>query len=137
MGHTSGFIQAHNGYIDAYLNVGIIGVSLIILAIVAGLLKAQRQLEREYAYAVLRIALILVAVAYNYTEAAFKPVNNVLVLLLIAILQCQRSRYRHARHQPEGNWPLSRAQKLMLASHVEPDVAESPPWTSRRASWFC
>ena len=92
MGHTSGFIQAHNGYIDAYLNVGIIGVSLIILAIVAGLLKAQRQLEREYAYAVLRIALILVAVAYNYTEAAFKPVNNVLVLLLIAILEVPKAR---------------------------------------------
>jgi hypothetical protein len=54
--------------------------------------KAQRQLEHQYAYAVLRIALILIAVAYNYTEAAFKPVNNVLVLLLIAILEVPRMR---------------------------------------------
>jgi len=93
MGHTSsGFIQAHNGYIDTYLNLGIIGVSLIVIAIVAGLVKAQKQLEHQYAYAVLRIALILVAVAYNYTEAAFKPVNNVFVLLLIGILEASRVR---------------------------------------------
>lgn len=80
------FIQAHNGYIDTYLNLGIIGVFLILIAILAGLLKAQKQLEHEYAYAVLKIALILIAVAYNYTEAAFKPIHNVFVLLLIAIL---------------------------------------------------
>jgi O-antigen ligase len=92
MGHTTGFLQAHNGYIDAYLNVGIIGLALIVLAIAAGLLKAQRQLEREYAYAVLKIALILVAIAYNYTEAAFKPVHNVFLLLLVAILEVPRAR---------------------------------------------
>jgi hypothetical protein len=93
LGQTeTGFIQAHNGYIDAYLNVGFIGVSLLMLAILSGLVKAQRQLEHQYAYAVLRIALILIAVAYNYTEAAFKPVNNVLVLLLIAILEVPRMR---------------------------------------------
>jgi O-antigen ligase len=82
-----GIIQAHNGYIDAYLNLGIIGVSLLCIAILSGLVKAQEQLDREYAYGVLKIALILVAIAYNYTEAAFKPLNNVFVLLLISILQ--------------------------------------------------
>jgi len=87
MGQTSGgFIQAHNGYIDTYLNLGIIGICLILIAVLAGLLKAQKQLEHEYAHAVLKIALILIAVAYNYTEAAFKPIHNVFVLLLIAIL---------------------------------------------------
>jgi O-antigen ligase len=104
MGHTTGFLQAHNGYIDAYLNVGIIGVALIVLAIVAGLLKAHRELEREYAYALLRIALILVAIAYNYTEAAFKPVHNVFVLMLIAILEVPRARASR-RLAPSGVRP--------------------------------
>lgn len=89
---VAGTIQAHNGYIETYLNLGIIGLSLLVIAILSGLVKAQRQLEREYAHAVLKIALILVALAYNYTEAAFKPVNNVFVLLLFGILQAGRVR---------------------------------------------
>jgi O-antigen ligase len=116
MGHTTGFIQAHNGYIDTYLNLGIIGVSLIVIAIVVGLVRARQQLEHQYAYAVLRIALILVAVAYNYTEAAFKPVNNVFVLLLIGILEV--SRVRVSRRMPSSEargatlaTPMTRARR--------------------------
>lgn len=92
MGESSRFIQAHNGYIETYLNLGIVGVILLVIAILAGLRKAQKRLEHEYAYAVLKIALILVAIAYNYTEAAFKPLHNVFVLLLVAILQVPRVR---------------------------------------------
>jgi exopolysaccharide production protein ExoQ len=87
---SGGAGQAHNGYIDAYLNLGIIGVFLLLAAILMGLIDAQNRLEREYAHAVLRIALILVAISYNYTEAAFKPLNNVFVLLLVSIIQVPR-----------------------------------------------
>ena len=83
---SGGIIQAHNGYIETYLNLGLIGVALLGISIVAGLLKARRQLNSEYTYAVLRIAFILTAVIYNYTEAAYKPLNNVFVLLLFSIL---------------------------------------------------
>ena len=83
----SGILQAHNGYVDTYLNLGIIGVFLLVMTILSGLVSAERQLGRAYAYSVLRIALIMIAVAYNYTEAAFKPLNNVFVLMLIGILQ--------------------------------------------------
>jgi exopolysaccharide production protein ExoQ len=83
---TGGAGQAHNGYIDLYLNLGIIGVSLLTVAILFGLVKTRRQLDHEWAYGVLRIALIVIALLYNFTEAAFKPLNNVFLLLLIGIM---------------------------------------------------
>jgi O-antigen ligase len=87
---SGGAGQAHNGYIDTYLNLGIIGIVLLLVAILMGVIDAQRKLDREYAHSVLRIALILVAISYNYTEAAFKPLNNVFVLLLVSIIQVPR-----------------------------------------------
>jgi O-antigen ligase len=85
---AGGIIQAHNGYIETYLNLGIIGVLLLVFGILAGLLDAASQLRHrsEYAHAMLRISFILLALVYNYTEAAYKPLNNVFVLLLFSII---------------------------------------------------
>ena len=84
---AGGIIQAHNGYIEVYLNLGIIGLVLLALGIVSGVFKARRKLSTEYSFAVLRLAFIVIAVVYNYTEAAYTPLNNVFVLLLFSILE--------------------------------------------------
>ena len=63
------------------------GLVLLTMSIVAGSIKAIRQLDAEYAYAALRLLIIVIVVIYNYTEAAYKPLNNMFVLLLFAIVQ--------------------------------------------------
>jgi len=80
-------IQAHNGYIELYLNLGIVGLVLLICSIISGLGKVRKDLETEYAYAVLKITLIVIILVYNYTEAMFVPVSNLFVLLFISILE--------------------------------------------------
>jgi exopolysaccharide production protein ExoQ len=82
---SGGIIQAHNGYIDVYLNLGIIGLVLLIGSIIWGLITAQKHLNTEYSYAILRILLILIVVINNYTEATYKPVSYYFVLLLVAL----------------------------------------------------
>ncbi|HQO79035.1 MAG TPA: O-antigen ligase family protein, partial [Thermodesulfobacteriota bacterium] len=79
-------IQSHNGYIDIYINIGFVGLGLLIGCIVSGFIKAFRVLYRDYLSAMLRIGLIVAVVAYNFTEAAFKPLNNMFVLLLIGLI---------------------------------------------------
>jgi len=79
--------QAHNGYIELYLNLGIIGLFFLLGSILTGLLKVRRQLEMEYAYAMLKFALIVAMLTYNYTEAMFVSVSNIFVLLLVGILE--------------------------------------------------
>jgi O-antigen ligase len=79
-------LQAHNGYIDLYLNLGLIGIGLLGLTALRGLLNAKACLNSDYAHAVLALAFILSALAYNYTEAAFKPLHNVFTLMIFALL---------------------------------------------------
>lgn len=80
-------VQAHNGYIDIYLNLGIVGLVLLIASIISGFRKTLKHLETEYAYAVLKISFILTVLFSNYTEATIKPLSNLFVLLLVSLLE--------------------------------------------------
>lgn len=81
-----GINQAHNGYIEYYLNQGVIGLSILALCIVAGLRRVRGQLEQEFEFAVLKLAYLVVVLMYNYTEAMFTPVSNLFVLIMVAVM---------------------------------------------------
>ena len=98
---TNGIIQAHNGYIEIYLNLGIIGLVLLVASVASGLFKSIRRLKTDYAHAVLCVVYICVILAYNYTEAAFKPVNNLFVLLLFSIVQVATGATRERKKASE------------------------------------
>jgi exopolysaccharide production protein ExoQ len=78
--------QAHNGYLEQYLNLGYIGVGFIVILMLSGLLKVRRHLRVDYPSAMLRLCLIMVAVLYNYTEASFYGLNNMWVLTLLSVI---------------------------------------------------
>jgi exopolysaccharide production protein ExoQ len=80
------FMQAHNGYLELYLNIGLIGLLLMIISIISGLVNTFKQLDHDYAISLLRIAFIIAVVLYNWTEAAIKPVSNMFVILLWGIM---------------------------------------------------
>lgn len=92
-------ITAHNGYLDIYLNLGIAGLSLIIISIIAGATKAVKHLGHDYAYGMLRISFIIATILYNWTEASFKPLNNMFILLLVGILEVPNAKHNQARRQ--------------------------------------
>lgn len=79
--------QAHNGYIEQYLNLGFIGVTFIGLMMLAGLLKVRKHLHLDYPSAVFRLCIIVVAILYNWTEASFYGINNMWIMLLFAVIE--------------------------------------------------
>jgi O-antigen ligase len=79
-------LQAHNGYIDVYLNVGIIGLMLLLISIILFFLNLRRNLYHEYGFTILKLAFVLATVLYNWTEAAFKPLNNIFVVFLVSTI---------------------------------------------------
>jgi O-antigen ligase len=85
-------IQSHNGYLDLYLNIGAVGLVLLIISIITGSIKAIKHLNYEYNNAILRIIFIVIVVIYNWTEATFQPLNNMFVLLLFSIFQVSRQK---------------------------------------------
>jgi len=80
------FLSAHNGYLEMYLNLGIIGLLFVAGWIVTGLIKVWHQLVIDYPVAILRLAIIIDVILYNWTEATFAGRNNVWFLLFFAIM---------------------------------------------------
>ena len=79
-------LQAHNGYIEIYLNLGWVGILLFVGLFVGTFQKIQRDLVHRFEFARLRLGLLLAIILYNYTEAAFETLNFVwTIFFLIAI----------------------------------------------------
>lgn len=78
--------NAHNGYLEMYLNLGLIGLFILVGWILSGLIKVARYLVIDYQAAVLRLCFIVVFALYNWTEAAFYGISNMGILLLLGSL---------------------------------------------------
>jgi len=81
-----GIIQSHNGYLETYLNLGIIGLSLMVANILSGFLKVIKYLTVNYPVAILRLSIIVVVAIYNWTEASFYGINNMFLLFFVAAI---------------------------------------------------
>jgi exopolysaccharide production protein ExoQ len=82
----SGINQAHNGYLEQYLNLGYVGVAFIAMIMLATLVKIRNRLDVDPSGALLRLCLLIAAILYNYTEASFYGISNMWVGLLVAAL---------------------------------------------------
>ena len=83
---TDGLNQAHNGYLEQYLNLGYIGVAFIGIILLSGLLKVRKCLDVDPPVAMLKLSFIVTAALYNHTEAAFYGINNLWFLLLLGTI---------------------------------------------------
>jgi exopolysaccharide production protein ExoQ len=78
--------EAHNGYIEIYLNLGWIGIMLLGVVLVTGYRTVIAAYRRDQPLANLLLAYFLVGVVYNFTEAAlFKSLHPAWIFFLLAI----------------------------------------------------
>jgi len=82
--------EAHNGYIEVYLNLGWVGLSLFGVVIVSGYRKIARGLSQDPEGASLRLAFLVVAVVYSLTEAGFRIFTPMWMVFLVAVIPTSR-----------------------------------------------
>jgi O-antigen ligase len=82
--------ESHNGYIEIYLNLGWVGLSLIALLLLEGYRRAVGAFRRDPALGALCVAYIVTAVTYNISEAGFRMLDPLWVFLLLAFLFASR-----------------------------------------------
>jgi O-antigen ligase len=82
--------EAHNGYIEVYLNLGLVGVILIVLVLVHGYRRSVAAFRRDSSSASLMLAYVLSGTIYSYTEAGFRMLDLAWGFLLLAILGAGR-----------------------------------------------
>jgi exopolysaccharide production protein ExoQ len=78
--------EAHNGYIEVYLELGWVGVGLIGLILVDGYRRSVKAFRREPALGSLLIAYILCAMIYSLTEAGFRMMDPIWIFFLLAVV---------------------------------------------------
>jgi exopolysaccharide production protein ExoQ len=76
-----GINEAHNGYLDIYLNLGMIGLALLLVFLLAGYGTIWKRSRSSPPLASLGLAIWTLVLFYNITEAAFD--NGLLWLSLI------------------------------------------------------
>jgi O-antigen ligase len=82
--------QAHNGYIEMYLNLGAVGLGLFAVLLISTFRKIGRQLLTDFAFARLRLAFLFAILAFSYTEAPFKAVHFIWTIFYIIALDYSR-----------------------------------------------
>ena len=83
-GQLLGINESHNGYLETYLNLGWIGVTLLAAFIVLGYRDIIHSFRRDPDAARIRLAFFVVAVVYNFTEAAFRTTSSMWFVFLLA-----------------------------------------------------
>ena len=76
-------VQAHNGYVETYLNGGVLGLCLLLVMMGAGFAKIKRSLVAGDRFARVRFAFWVIALIYNFSEAAF---NNLFFVWFTTLL---------------------------------------------------
>ena len=64
--------EAHNGYLETYLNLGFIGVAITAAMLLATYAKSRRELLRQFEFGRFRLAYLIAFLVYNWTESAFR-----------------------------------------------------------------
>ncbi|HTY84380.1 MAG TPA: O-antigen ligase family protein [Silvibacterium sp.] len=81
--YIPGVNQAHNGYLEIYLNLGWVGVILLVAFLIFGYRNITRAVGRHEPAANLRLALFVVSCIANCTEAGFKMMHPMWFAMLV------------------------------------------------------
>jgi exopolysaccharide production protein ExoQ len=80
-------IQAHNGYLDTYLNGGLIGLGLLIVLLGVTYRRIRQRLAFGAPDARIRFAILFVALVHNFTEATFHRLSLMWFVTVFAIME--------------------------------------------------
>ena len=78
--------ESHNGYLELYLNSGLIGLFLLMGVIFSTYKKILKTFVSDFNYGRFQMSFLIVALVYNITEAAFRGIHLVWYMFLLISL---------------------------------------------------
>jgi len=78
--------QAHNGYLETYLQLGLVGLFLLVAVIVATGAKLKWDILEGSAHGMLLLSYFVIVIFYNWTEAIFNKLSLVWMMLILCAL---------------------------------------------------
>jgi exopolysaccharide production protein ExoQ len=77
--------EAHDGYLEVYLNLGLVGIALLVTMIVSGYRNVLAVYRRDTHAGRIRLAFFTAGVIYSVTEAGFRMMSPIWLGFLLAI----------------------------------------------------
>ncbi len=99
--------QAHNGYLETYLNLGWFGLTLLLGMIFSGYIKIRARLPKEFMLQKLYLVFFVVALLMNVTEGYFEGLTMMWFIFLLTIFSVPRDTAK---------------KKFEIDSKMEPDL---------------
>jgi len=102
---TGGIIQAHNGYLETYLNGGLIGTTLLVVLLLSAYLRIRKRLMLGRSDDIARFVFLLVALLYNISEASFNKPGTMWFVTVYAIMEyrARLSSLQASQSEDDGN----------------------------------
>jgi len=99
--------EAHNGYIEVFLNLGWVGVALFAALLITSYRNVFDAFRRDPEMGRLKLAYFVVAVVFNFTEAAMKMLDPVWILFLMAAIVVPGNGVRTKRSRAPAPPPIN------------------------------
>ena len=96
---------AHNGYIEIYLDGGIIGLCFLCLLLLSVAVNASRDFLQGSEYGRLRLAFFIIAIIYNLSESMFARLSPLWFAFLLFALNGWQERTRDESDSYEDDEP--------------------------------
>jgi O-antigen ligase len=95
--------EAHNGYLETYLNSGVIGLLLLVLVILFAARWIKKDVLSGASYGAVRLGFLLPAIFYGMSEAVF---NRLSMLWFVMLLIMVEPPWRAQEAEAEATDPL-------------------------------
>lgn len=89
--------QAHNLYLETYLQLGAIGLLLLLALLISTFFKNCKQLLTDFEFARLKLANLVAFLLYNVTEATIGGLHPLWMIFLISAIDCPIPRSHMAK----------------------------------------
>jgi exopolysaccharide production protein ExoQ len=105
--------QAHSGYVETYLTLGLVGLGLLALLMITGYRNVIRHYREDPGTGSLLLAYLVIAPIYTITEAAFKVMHPLWIVFLLTVTAAPAVRRQKGgrTHLPPAVGP-KRAERL-------------------------
>jgi len=114
-----GVNEAHNGYIEVYLNLGWVGIAMLGAVLLSGYQNVVAAVRRRADGSPLLLAYVFAALIYNVSEAAFKMMSPIWIAFLLASIAARKL-----------------VSQNTVGAPIEPRLATAAtPATSLKGSW--
>jgi len=107
--------EAHNGYLELYLNVGLVGLLIVIAMLIAAYRKMRHELFRNFGWARYRLGFFVAVLLYNCTEAAFRILTPILLVFYIIAMDYPRIRAL----KPQSSSAFAGVEKTKQLAYAE------------------